>query len=94
MRNWAQFWDKAQQRSKRAEYAARCRWDRYHASAPMRDSRVIEITIRDSHRPRTIIRAQQDQLDDGRWSRLRIDGSQGRPVSRHGLAQRIASALL
>lgn len=60
----------------------------------IQETRVIEITIRDSHRPMTIIRAKQIEKDDGRWSRLRVDGSTGRPIGRCGLGMKVASAVL
>lgn len=59
-----------------------------------RETRVIEITIRDSHRPMTIIRARQEEGIDGQWGRLRIEGCEGRPVGRNGLGKRIAAAVL
>lgn len=90
-------WNKGKRaRSERASKAARARWEKEHSGKQPepRETRHIEITIRDSHRPMTIIRAHQEQQDYGRWSRLRIEGSTSRPVSRNGMAKRIAAALL
>jgi hypothetical protein len=36
---------------------------------PVRQDRVVEITIRDSHRPMTAIRLRREQDDEGRWGR-------------------------
>lgn len=61
---------------------------------PPAESRTVEITIRDSHRPMQIFRATQFQLDSGAWSRFTIEGLRHRPVGRRGLALLLAEALL
>ena len=94
MRNWRKWREGKEKRSELARRAAETRWARVHAEAPLRERRVIEITIRDSHRMRTVIRAEQLQDEEGRWSRLRVEGSKGRPVGRHGLGLRVAAAVL
>jgi hypothetical protein len=78
----------------RAQKAARTRWDRVHAesAAAPRETRCVEITIRDSHRMQTVIVARQSECGDGRWSRWTIDGVPCRPLARHGLARHIAEA--
>ena len=73
---------------------ARKRWEVCRPDEPPRETRVIEITIRDSHRPMQIIRATQLQGDEGRGGRLRIDGIQARPVGRRGLGVIVAEAVL
>ena len=59
------------------------------AGLPVRESRVIEITIRDSHRPMTVIRATQTE-HEGVGSRWRIAEYSGRPVGKTGLARLLA----
>jgi len=93
-RNWSKWRAGRHKRSARARHAAEIRWQRHHAAQPTREIRRIAVTIRDSHRPMTVLRATQHDQGGGQWSRLRIQGSHGRPVSRHGLAMRIAAALL
>ena len=93
MRNWRKWEENQAKRSKRASYAAQCRWQQYHADLPPRATRRIEIEMRDSHRPMQVIRAEQCEGNDGRWTRWRIDGCQCRPVASSGLARLIAEAL-
>jgi len=94
MRNWKQYHAKKAARSEAGRRAANVRWERYHADMPERDVRNFRITIEDSHEPMRVIMARQVLLDNGRWSRLRVAGSRGRPVSRNGLAKRVAAALV
>jgi len=71
MRNWKTFRCGAAARSERARRAATARWAAYHlaqADAPLRQTRVVEMTIRDSHRPMRVIRMAAEQTDRG-WSR-------------------------
>jgi hypothetical protein len=69
------YWGKRKRkRSNRGQHGADCRWRKYHeklAGEPVRTDRVIEITIRDSHRPMTVIRLRREQNDEGRWGRWR-----------------------
>jgi len=93
MRNWRKWREGEKLRSQRASYAAQCRWARHHADAPKRDARRIVIEIRDTHRPTQLIRAEQCETTDGRWSRWRIAGCGCRPVAATGLARLIAEAV-
>lgn len=93
MRNWKKWNAGSKARSTRAQHAANCRWERYHADMPPRETRCIEITLCDSHRPMQIIRAQQCEGTDGRWSRWSIDGCRCRPVASSGLAKLLAEVL-
>jgi len=91
MRNWRKYRsDKAQRkRSERAAHAARVRCERYHADLPVRQTRTVVITIRDSARPMSVIRATQHERMDGRWTRFYVEGFSGRPVSASGLGAMI-----
>ena len=74
MRNWAKWRAEASARSERARRAAMARWDAECAARhdePCRTSRVIEMVVRDSHRPMRLIRLEAD--DKGRaWSRWKV----------------------
>ena len=74
--------------------ARRARREEMAMGNAAREVRVIEIVIRDSHRPMTRMRAEQCQDDEGRWGRLRMEGGAGRPVGRRGLGERVARAVL
>jgi hypothetical protein len=80
-------WRRKKERfSARGRKGAAVRWARAHAdSGPVRVSRWVEITIRDSHRPMEVIRARRDVDDEGRWGRWRVDDYQGRPLGARGL---------
>jgi len=80
--------------SERARRAAKARWARYHDGLARRQGRHVKITIRDSHQPLIVIEATRTETDDGTWTRWRIKDSPRRPVGRHGLAQRLAAALM
>ena len=90
MRNWRKWEAGAARRSERARHAANARWETYHDAMPRRETRVVEITVRDSHRPLTRIRAEQFEDGDGRWSRWHVVGHAGRPRGKHGLGQLLA----
>jgi hypothetical protein len=49
-----------------------------HAGEPVRVDRVVEITIRDSHRPMTVIRLEREDQGE-KWGRWRSES--GRPES-------------
>lgn len=56
--NWRKWNAEKGKRSARAQHASEIRWARYHAALsaePVRASRVVEITIRDTHRPMRVI---------------------------------------
>ena len=59
-------------RSDRGQRGAEARWRKYHeklAGEPVRRDRVAEITIRDSHRPMTVIRLSREDMGEGQWGR-------------------------
>jgi hypothetical protein len=71
MRNWRTWKAKAKARSDLARRAAEARWAAYHeaqADDPIRQTRVVEMTIKDSHRPMRVIRMEAEQTERG-WSR-------------------------
>lgn len=74
MRNWRTWKDGRQDRSDRARRAAQARWDRAHAEDAVlqpRQSRFVEIMIRDSHRTQRTIRLTAE--DNGHaWSRWTV----------------------
>jgi len=99
MRNWKKWQAGQAERSARASRAARARWDRVRAARahePCRETRVVLIEIRDSHRPRTSLRLEAAVQERG-WGRWAVFEN-GRRVScrRFGcssLADMLARAL-
>jgi hypothetical protein len=89
---WGHWHNNAAQRSERARRAAMARWSRAHddSDAPMRETRTIEVTLRDSHRPMETIRLSRDDVGDGRWSRWRVEGARIRPLGATGVARLLA----
>jgi hypothetical protein len=74
MRNWAKYHAAAADRSRRASRAAQARWDAYHAAMadePVRQTRVIEMVVVDSHRPRRRIRLEANETARG-WGRWKM----------------------
>jgi hypothetical protein len=88
--NWRKWNNTRAQRSERAQRAAEARWARAHDAAPARETRTIEIAIRDSHRPMETIRLSRDEVGDGRWSRWRVADVDCRPVGTTGVARLLA----
>lgn len=86
------YWAKQKEKlSARGRLGASARWDRVHAApVAVRESRVVEITIRDSHRPMELVRARREMDDVGIWGRWRVAGVAGRPVGPRGLGRLIA----
>jgi hypothetical protein len=75
---WRKWHNTRAQRIERAQRAAEARWARARAhddDAPARETRTVEIAIRDSHRPMEIVRLTRDDVGDGRWSRWRVAGA-------------------
>jgi hypothetical protein len=62
-----------------------------HSGEPLRETRTVEITIRDSLRPLTVILVRRHEGDDGRWGRWRGIGKA--PLGKHGLANLLAAYL-
>lgn len=99
MRNWRKWRSGNEQRSERARKAANARWDACraaNASEPIRRDRVVELTIRDTHRPMFIIRLQAHETPRG-WSRWQVTEN-GKQVGRrrwgtHAVAAMIARSL-
>lgn len=84
------------ERAKRRE--EKRRMDSGATAEPIRETRVQEIVVRDSHRPRTVIRLECDLTrDDRAWGRRRmwLNGEPFgcRPVGRTSAADMIAWAL-
>jgi len=61
------------------------------AGAPIRETRHVEITIRDSMRTMTVIRLHRDDGGDGRWGRWRGIGSS--KLGPNGVAKLLAKLL-
>ena len=99
MRNWGKWNEGKTRRSEIARKAATARWAAYHAfqaGDPQRHSRVIELTIRDSHRPMQVIHIHRESIGHA-WSRARVyvNGSRVgvRAFGRTALAKLVAEAL-
>lgn len=58
------------------------------AGLPVRQTRVVEITIRDSHRPVTVLRLEQHECGENKWTRWHGLGK--RPLSASGIARVLA----
>jgi len=99
MRNWRKWREQRTLRSDRGRRAATARWDAVHAdraAEPVRDSRVVEITIRDSTRPLRQIQMQCEPTEHG-WSRWAVTEN-GHPAGRRrfgatAIARLIAQSL-
>jgi len=61
-------------RSRKGVAARAVKWAARTAGLPIRQDRVVEIVIRDSHRPLTIIRLRREDQGE-RWGRWRGIGS-------------------
>jgi hypothetical protein len=86
MRNWAKWREAKARRSAAGRAGANARWAAYHAAQagePVRQSRVTEITVRDSHRPMEIVRIVREPRDHS-WGRGRVEVN-GKPVGRRAL---------
>jgi hypothetical protein len=99
MRNWATYRAGKARRSEAGRRAANARWARVHAACngePVRESRVVELSIRDSHRPARVIRMQADMTPRG-WSRWAVSENGARigcrTFGRRALAGLIAGSL-
>lgn len=75
MRNWRKHHKGKALRSERARKAAVIRWERYHAELAavlVRETRYVELTILDSHRPMRVIKMQAEPARSetgwGRWA--------------------------
>ena len=62
-----------------------------HKNDAIRESRTVEITIRDSHRPMQIVKMRQDERGEGRWSRWTVEGLTCRPLGNTGIGKLIAT---
>ncbi len=71
MRNWTKWNAERAQRSARATRAANARWEAARAeraAGPTRQTRIVELTIRDTHRTMRTIRLSAEPTELG-WSR-------------------------
>lgn len=95
MRDWAKWWEAKARRSAAGRAGATARWAAYHAAKadePVRQSRVTEITIRDSHRPMEIVRIVRQPRAHS-WGRGRVTVN-GRPVGRRAFGVSAIARLL
>jgi hypothetical protein len=87
MRNWKKYRDARKARSEAASRAARARWDRVSAARadePVRQTRVVVLEVRDTHRMRATIRMEADETPRG-WSRWTVtEGGQRIGRRRYG----------
>ena len=92
--NWSEWHNTRDQRRERARLAAQARWALAHADmALVRESRTVEIAIRDSHRPMDVVRLSREDLGNGRWSRWRVADAQLRPLGATGIGKLLARLL-
>ena len=95
MRNWAKGREAKARRSAAGRTGAVARWTEYHAAQaaePVRQSRVTELTIRDTHRPMEIVRIVRQPRDHS-WGRGRVTVN-GRPVGRRAFGVSAIAQLL
>jgi len=85
--------------TKRARAGADARWAAVRearAEEPVRRTRVVELTIRDSHRPGTVVRlsAEEGARGWGRWA-VEQDGARigKRRLGKAGIARMLAAFL-
>jgi hypothetical protein len=95
MRNWSKYRAGNKARSEAAVRAARARWDRVlaqRAGEPVRQTRVVELTVVDSHRPRSLIRLAADE-QDGRWGRWAVTEG-GQRIGKRRFGRRAVADLI
>lgn len=95
MRNWKKWRAGTKARNESARRAAMARWDAYHqavSAEPLRATRTVEITIRDSHRPMHVIILKADERQNG-WSRFSVSEGGVRIGSRRFGRSSIASLI-
>lgn len=95
MRDWAKWREKKARRSAAGRVGANARWAAYHAThagEPIRQSRVTELTIRDTHRATEIVRIVREPRDHS-WSRGRVTVN-GRPVGKRAFGFSAIARLL
>lgn len=100
MRNWRKWRKGAAHRSALARIAANARWEQHRAALaaePTRTIRVVELTVKDSHRPQRVIRMEADERETT-WSRwLVIENGERvgrRRFGRTTIAEPIAQSLV
>lgn len=74
---------------------ARKRWNaaiEERSAEPVRRTRVVEIPVRDTHRPRTTIRLEADENPRG-WSRWKVTQN-GHPISARRLGRHAVGELI
>ena len=95
MRNWSQWRAGAEARRERASRAAEARWAAVRAARvdePVRETRVVELTIRDSHRPLRILQMSADESERG-WGRWDVCEN-GVKIGRRRFGRRAVAELL
>ena len=95
MRNWDKWNARSAQRSERGRKAAEARWARVHserAAEPVRQTRVVEIVIRDSMMPLRTIRMEAEPREMG-WSRWAVTENGLRAGRRRYGASAVALAI-
>jgi hypothetical protein len=96
MQNGAKWREERAERSARATRAANARWAavrQARAGEPVREPLVVEITIRQLHRPMRIIHAVAQPRKHGRWSRWTVREND-RPVGRRALGAKALGNLI
>ena len=100
MHTWRKWGAGRRARSERARKAANARWDAVRAGRmdePVRETRVVEMTIRDTHRPQRTIRMKAEEARRG-WGRWHVweNGVRigTRRIGRTMLAEAIARSLM
>lgn len=99
MRKWSEWRSEASARSERARVAACARWAAVRAARAderPRETRVVEISLRDTHRPSRQIRLQAEERNRS-WSRWSVteDGVRigRRALGTTGIADLIARSI-
>ena len=95
MRDWAKWRKEKARRSAAGRAGANARWAAYHVAQdgePVRQSRVTELTIRDTHRPMEIVRIVRQPRDHS-WGRGRVTVN-SRPVGRRAFGISAIARLL
>ncbi len=95
MRDWKKWNANAEHRRERARRAAEARWEAARESRsdePVRQTRVVELTIRDTHRCRRtiVLRADEGFRGWGRW----LVSENGERIGRRRFGRSAIAALI
>jgi|GEM_PF-3658755 len=88
---WKRLKQKRLERSRKGVEARRRKREMANTGLPLRQTRVVEITIRDSHRTMTVLRLEQHEGHEGKWTRWHGLGK--RPLGINGIAHVIGKYL-